>query len=87
VLNVEMWGTIMTPHDLTAIIGRIGIHKNDVATICGVSLKTLYSWLNGQHSIPRSVSILLCAVDTGAISLDWIVDQVETEMRESVDGL
>ena len=72
----------MTPTDFSSLIARNDLTKDDVATICGVSLKTLYSWLNGQHAIPRSVAILLTAVDSGTVSLDWVVGQVETEMRD-----
>ena len=58
--------------------------KEDVALICGVSLKSLYSWLNGQHPIPRSVAVLLSAYDAGMIDLDWMVDFVEKDISQSV---
>jgi len=74
----------MTPTDLSQFLDRHDISKDDVAKICGVSLKSFYSWLNGQHRIPRSVAMLLAAYDEGFIELDWIVDFVENDMRQSI---
>jgi len=74
----------MTPTDLNEIITRNNFMKEDVALICGVSLKSLYSWLNGQHPIPRSVAVLLSAYDAGMIDLDWMVDFVEKDISQSV---
>ena len=74
----------MTPTDLSQFLDRHDISKDDVAKICGVSLKSFYSWLNGQHRIPRSVAMLLTAYDEGFIEIDWIVDFVENDMRQSI---
>ena len=74
----------MTPSDLSKFIARHELAKDDLAQICGVSVKSLYSWLNGQHPIPRSVAMLLTAYDAGFIELEWIVDFVENDMRESI---
>ena len=74
----------MTPTDLNEIITRNNFMKEDVALICGVSLKSLYSWLNGQHPIPRSVAVLLSAYDAGMIDLDWMVNFVEKDISQSV---
>jgi hypothetical protein len=73
----------MTPTELSQFLGRHDISKDDVAKICGVSLKSFYSWLNGQHPIPRSAAMLLTAYDAGFIELDWIVDFVENDLRQN----
>lgn len=74
----------MTSNDLSQFLGRHDFSKEDIAKICGVSLKSLYSWLNGQHRIPRSAAMLLSAYDAGFIELDWIVDFVENDMRQNL---
>lgn len=78
---MEIKETNMTPSELSRIITANDFTKDDVALICGVSIKSLYSWLNGQHPIPRSVAILLTAYDAGYIDLTWMVDFVEQEMN------
>ena len=72
----------MTPRDLAAFIARHDISKDDWAQICGVSLKSFYSWINGQHPVPRSVAIVLSAYDAGLIDLDWLVSFVERDIKE-----
>ena len=71
----------MTPSEFSAFIGRHDISKEDWAAICGVSLKSIYSWINGQHPVPRAVAIMLTAYDAGLINLDWLVEFVERDMK------
>jgi hypothetical protein len=75
----------MTGADLELILGRLGVSKPDLATIVGVTPRQVYSWLNGSHKIPRSVSIILAALDNKKINLEWVVDFVEMEMRREAD--
>lgn len=72
----------MTPDELTIALNRIGISNTDFATIAGVTPRQVNSWLRGVHAVPRSVSIILAAIDNGLLGLDWIVGFVEREMRK-----
>lgn len=75
----------MNSDELKIIINRLGISKSDLATIVGVTERQVYSWLNRTNRIPRSVSIVLAALDNEKISLDWVVTFVEMEMRREAD--
>lgn len=75
----------MNSDGLKIIINRLGISKSDLATIVGVTERQVYSWLNRTNRIPRSVSIVLAALDNEKISLDWVVTFVEMEMRREAD--
>lgn len=75
----------MNSDGLKIIINRLGISKSDLATIVGVTERQVYSWLNRTNRIPRSVSIVLAALDNEKISLDWVVSFVEMEMRREAD--
>lgn len=75
----------MNSDGLKIIINRLGISKSDLATIVGVTERQVYSWLNRTNRIPRSVSIVLAALDNEKINLDWVVAFVEMEMRREAD--
>lgn len=75
----------MNSDELKIIINRLGISKSDLATIVGVTERQVYSWLNRTNRIPRSVSIVLAALDNEKINLDWVVSFVEMEMRREAD--
>jgi hypothetical protein len=72
----------MTPTELTVLMIRHDMTKDDVAKISGVSTRSVHSWQTGQYPIPRSVSIVLQAYDDGKIEFDWLVNSIEKDMRE-----
>jgi hypothetical protein len=76
----------MNSDGLKIIINRLGISKSDLATIVGVTERQVYSWLNRTNRIPRSVSIVLAALDNEKISLDWVVSFVEMEIRREISN-
>lgn len=71
----------MTPNDLNLILTRLNISKTDLSIIVGVTPRQVNSWSRGVHAIPRSVAVLLGAIDNKKISLDWVVSFVEAELR------
>lgn len=72
----------MNANELNVVLTRLGLSKTDLATIAGVTPRQVNSWGRGAHAIPRSVALILGALDNKQISIDWIVDFVEHEMRK-----
>ena len=70
----------MTPNQLRTVLDKLGITNTDVATIAGVTPRQVNSWLRGVNSIPRSVVLILAALDNGQLPIDWLVKAVEMEI-------
>lgn len=76
----------MKANDLIIVCDRLGLSYTDLATIVGVTPRQVNSWIRNVHHIPRSVAILLAAIDNGKLSLDWVVNAVEREIRKEADA-
>lgn len=72
----------MTPSQLRIVLDKLGLTNNDIATISGVTPRQVNSWLRGVNSIPRSVVLILAALDNGQLSVDWLVQAVEMEILQ-----
>lgn len=72
----------MTKDQLRIVLDKLGLTNNDIATIAGVTPRQVNSWLRGVNSIPRSVVLLLAALDNGQLSVDWLVQAVEMEILQ-----
>lgn len=57
-------------------MSRHGLVQTDVAMICGVSDRSVRSWVSGQHAIPQPVFLLMQAVDDGRVDLGWLAETV-----------
>jgi transcriptional regulator with XRE-family HTH domain len=71
----------MTPVDFITTLRRLELTQNDIATIAGVTPRQVNSWVRGVHTVPRSVSLILLALDSDQLDADWLVDAVEREVR------
>ena len=72
----------MNAAELNIVLARLEMSKTDLATIVGVTPRQVNSWGRGAHAIPRSVALILGALDNKQISINWVVDFVENEMRK-----
>lgn len=75
----------MTPENLKTLLVNLDLSNSDLSTIAGVTERQVRSWINGTHKIPQSVNCILSAMDQKAISVDWLVNFVEQELRSRVD--
>lgn len=62
----------MSSDALTEWMKRRGLTPIDVSLICGVSDRSVRSWMSGRHPIPRSVVLITQAVDDDRIDLLWL---------------
>lgn len=72
----------MRPETMIEIMQRQGLSNQDVATISGVTYRQVMSWRSGQYPIPMMLSFLLLALDEGQLSADWLISNLEKELRK-----
>lgn len=63
----------MTGDKLRAIMAKHNLVHTDVAAIAKKTTRQVYSWLSGSHAVPRSVALILYAIDEGKIAPSDIV--------------
>ena len=51
--------TDLSPRRLNQLLVEMDILNNELATMAGVSVRTVYRWLAGTTPIPRSVVAML----------------------------
>ena len=71
----------MTPEKMIQIMDRQGMSNQDIASISGVTYRQVMSWRSGQHPVPMMLSFLLLALDEGQLSADWLISNLEKELR------
>jgi transcriptional regulator with XRE-family HTH domain len=58
----------MTKEKLRSIMDKHKLSQTDIAAITGKTVRQVYSWLSGVHAVPRSLAIILYALDEGKIT-------------------
>lgn len=69
----------MTSEKLIELMSRHGLSREDLASISGKSVRQVYSWTSGIFSVPRSVAIVLYALEEGKIDPAWIIHAIRRE--------
>lgn len=67
----------MTNAELIEMMNRLNLSREDLASLSGKSVRQVYSWTSGLFSVPRSVAILVLALDEGMISPEWVVSAIK----------
>lgn len=74
----------MSPERVIQIMNNQSLSNQDLATICGVTYRQVMSWRSGQYPIPRTVSFILSALEEGQIAADWLIEQLQKELKEKI---
>ena len=65
---------------MTTIVERsmkdLGLLQIDVATICGVTPRTVQNWLKGRVPVPQPVTLLMKALLEERIDLIWVAKRL-----------
>ena len=72
----------MTPETLKTIMQTQDLSVKDLATISGVTTRQVIAWRQGDFQIPMTLAFLLLALDEGQLTQDWLVDALQSELRE-----
>lgn len=67
----------MTNAELIEMMNKLNLSREDLASLSGKSVRQVYSWTSGLFSVPRSVAILVLALDEGMISPEWVVSAIK----------
>lgn len=52
-------GNDLSPTYLNRLLVDLDLLNNELAVMCGVSVRTVYRWLGGTTPVPRSVVAML----------------------------
>lgn len=66
----------MQAPELIDIMGRQQLTTKDLAIMAGVTMRAVQKWIAGQNPIPRSVALVLYAMETKRLSDKWIVHKI-----------
>jgi len=58
----------MTKEKLAEIMSKHKLDNADIAVITGKTKRQVQSWLSGKYSVPRTLSLILMALDERRIS-------------------
>jgi len=67
----------MTNAQLIELMNKNNLSREDLASLSGKSVRQVYSWTSGLFSVPRSVALLVLALDEGLIYPAWVVSAIQ----------
>ena len=74
----------MTHEELNQILTRHELRHADLAVLAKVTTRAVHNWTSGKWPVPRTLAILLRAIDKGLITEAWLSDQIYLE-RHLID--
>lgn len=74
----------MNAEELVALMNRTKTNLNDLSLIGGVQERTARYWMNGHSPVPRPVAMILLALSKGEISLQFVADYIEADIRKQI---
>ena len=74
----------MTPEELKTKLTRLGMTPKDLSLISGLTERQVRDWRSGETKIPQLVDLVLTAMDTGEISLEFVVNFTENKCRDKL---
>jgi hypothetical protein len=64
--------------DLQTILDRHNIRHKDLAFMAGYTIRAVGQWKAGERPVPRSVQLLLQAIEDGRIDEAWLAEKLRT---------
>ena len=71
----------MTSDQLNSLMTKHGLTREDLAAITGKTTRQAYSWTSGLFAVPRSLAMILYALDEGRIDPKWIISCIRKELN------
>jgi hypothetical protein len=62
--------------DFQQILDRHNIRHKDLAFMAGYTIRAVGQWKAGERPVPRSVQLLLQAIEDGRIDEAWLADKL-----------
>lgn len=70
-------------NDLQALLDKHRIRHTDLAFISGRTIRAVNHWVYGRHPLPRSLELLLAALDEGKIDEAWLASKLSRHLNSS----
>lgn len=71
----------MTSDQLNALMAKHSLTREDLAAITGKTIRQAYSWTSGLFAVPRSLAIILYALDDGKVDPPWLIKCIRREYK------
>ena len=75
----------MTPEELNEAVKALGLTNSDLALITGNTIRAVQYWFTGKNPVPQSVAIILNAMLSGQLDLDWLTEEVARQMHAKME--
>jgi hypothetical protein len=62
------------------ILDRHNIRHKDLAFMAGYTIRAVGQWKAGQRPVPRSVQLLLYAIEDGRIDEAWLAEKLKAHL-------
>ena len=69
----------MTADELKHCVKRSGMTRSDLSRLSGRSPRQATSWLTGVAPVPRSVAIIVRAINEKRVPLAWLMEVIHEE--------
>ena len=73
----------MTNGELIARMTELDLSITDVALVGGTSRRAVEKWRSGQHPVPRTIALILDAMQDGKIDGDWLIDWLSQRVDQT----
>ena len=74
----------MTQNEMLEIMSRHKLSRADIAAISGKSPRQVFSWEKGIFAVPRTVSLILQALDEGKVDSKWLIAKIHKENMDQI---
>ena len=71
----------MNADKLKDIMHNLDFSTADVATVMGVTRRTVQLWQAGTSPVPLSAAIVLEGIYEGLLSMEWVEDKIVLALR------
>lgn len=77
----------MSPDELADVSKTLGLNTSDLALITGNTIRAVQYWYTGKNPVPQSVTLLLNAMASGQLEMDWVADEVSRLLQAKAEAL
>lgn len=74
----------MTQNEMLEIMSRHKLSRADIAAISGKSPRQVFSWEKGIFSVPRTVALILYALDEDRVDTKWLIAKIHRENMDQI---
>jgi len=70
----------MKTEELIDIMTRHKLSRADIAALAGKTTRQAFSWEKGIFAVPRTLALILYALDEGKVDVRWVIGRIHKEI-------